>query len=91
MAAATVEEAFAYCEARAKAQAPSLVITAEDDPFVPSPSFRDASITGNAHIDLRLCEHGGHCGFVGPASAEHDGYWAEHQIVEFITGVADAP
>ena len=63
---------------------PALIITAEDDPFVPSRSFHDPKIGGNPHIDLRLCEHGGHCGFVGPASSADDGYWAENQIVEFV-------
>ena len=46
---------------------PTLVITAEDDPFVPSQPFHDPKIVGNPHIDLRVCEHGGHCGFVGPS------------------------
>ena len=64
---------------------PALVITSEDDPFVPSQPFRDPKIRRNPHIDLRLCEHGGHCGFVGPkTSADDDGYWAERQIVEFV-------
>jgi len=63
---------------------PALIITAEDDPFVPSQPFRDSKLTGNPHVDLRLCEHGGHCGFVGPRSAIDDGYWAEKQIVDFV-------
>jgi len=63
---------------------PTLVITAEDDPFVPSQPFHDPKVTRNRHIELRVTEHGGHCGFVGPASAEDDGYWAERQIVEFV-------
>jgi predicted alpha/beta-fold hydrolase len=66
---------------------PALIISAEDDPFVPSQPFRDAKVTGNPHIQLAVCEHGGHCGFVGPASAEDDGYWAERQIVEFVEGL----
>src|SRR5437588_9273247 len=61
---------------------PTLVITAEDDPFVPPAPFRDPKVTGNPHIDLRMSAHGGHCGFVGPTSGEDDGYWAEHQVVE---------
>ena len=44
---------------------PALVITAEDDPFVPSAPFHDPKVTGNPHIDLRISAHGGHCGFVG--------------------------
>jgi uncharacterized protein len=67
---------------------PALVITAEDDPFVPTSAFRDPKVTGNPHIRLCVCRHGGHCGFVGPASGEDDGYWAERQIVEFITAHA---
>jgi hypothetical protein len=66
---------------------PALIIAAEDDPFVPSQPFRDPKITGNPHIQLAICEHGGHCGFVGPQSAEDDGYWAEHQIVGFVEGL----
>ena len=63
---------------------PALIITAEDDPFVPSQPFSDPKVTGNPHIDLRVCAHGGHCGFVGTTSAEDDGYWAEKQIVDFF-------
>ena len=66
---------------------PTLIITAEDDPFVPAAAFRAATVTGNPHITLRLCTHGGHCGFVGPKSGMDDGYWAEGRIVEFIEGV----
>ena len=63
---------------------PALVITAEDDPFVPSQPFRDPTVTGNPHIDLRVLPHGGHCGFVGVRSATDDGYWAEDEIVRFF-------
>jgi len=66
-------------------QVPALVITAEDDPFVPSEPFRDPKVTGNPHIDLRVSRHGGHCGFVGERSAMDDGYWAEGQIIEFLS------
>ena len=63
---------------------PALIITAEDDPFVPSQPFGDPRVTGNPHIELHLCAHGGHCGFVGATSASEDGYWAEAMIVEFV-------
>ena len=64
---------------------PALVITAEDDPFVPSQPFHDPKMTGNPHIELRLSAHGGHCGFVAPRSATDDGYWAETEIVAFVS------
>jgi uncharacterized protein len=69
---------------------PTLVITAEDDPFVPSQPFRNPKLVDNPHVDLRICEHGGHCGFVGPSrpaagsEASDDGYWAEDEIVSFV-------
>ena len=63
---------------------PTLIIAAEDDPFVPPQPFRDRKVTGNPNIQVALSAHGGHCAFVGPASGEDDGYWAEGQIVDFV-------
>ena len=63
---------------------PTLIITAEDDPFVPSQPFRDPRVTANPAVTLHICAHGGHCGFVGVRNGgEDDGYWAETQIVDF--------
>ena len=64
---------------------PTLVITAEDDPFVPAAPFRDPRVSDHPHVTLRLCRYGGHCGFVGPRSELDDGYWAERQIIEFVS------
>jgi hypothetical protein len=69
---------------------PTLVITAEDDPFIPAGPFRDPKVTGNPHISLRITRHGGHCGFVEDARDGYDGYWAEQQIVEFAAAHARA-
>jgi predicted alpha/beta-fold hydrolase len=62
---------------------PTLIITADDDPFVPTEPFHDPRLTGNPHITLRVTRHGGHCGFVSDSTADSDGYWAEHQLVRF--------
>jgi predicted alpha/beta-fold hydrolase len=69
---------------------PALVIVAEDDPFVPSTPFKDARVAGNPCITLRITAHGGHCGFVGAANGEDDGYWAERQIIGFVAASAGA-
>src|SRR6185436_7905890 len=45
-------------------QVPALVITAEDDPFVPSASFRDPVIAANPNVRLIVTKYGGHCGFL---------------------------
>ena len=72
-----------------RVRVPTLIITAEDDPFVPSQPFRDPKITANPNITLHICRHGGHCGFVGQRNGgEDDGYWAEHQIVDFAASLA---
>jgi predicted alpha/beta-fold hydrolase len=63
---------------------PALIITAEDDPFVPAEPFRDPKVAGNRSIELHLLPHGGHCGFVGERVGDDDGYWAENKIVNFI-------
>ena len=63
---------------------PALILTAEDDPFVPSRPFHDPKVAGNSRITVVVSDHGGHCGFVGPAAGEDDGYWAERQIVDFV-------
>lgn len=62
---------------------PALIITAEDDPFVPVDPFRDPRLTGNSHITLIVTPHGGHCGFISDKTDADDGYWAERQVVEF--------
>ena len=63
---------------------PALIITAEDDPFIPVDAFRDPTLTGNPNITLAVTTHGGHCGFLGePEGAGDDGYWAERAIIGF--------
>jgi hypothetical protein len=62
---------------------PALVISADDDPFVPAQIFRDPRFAQNPLIDLRLLRHGGHCGFLTVSHNGDDGYWAERTIVEF--------
>ena len=65
---------------------PALIVTAEDDPFVPADPFRDSRVTTNPHITTVVTSHGGHCGFVGSPNG-YDGYWAEQMIVDFVTRV----
>lgn len=64
---------------------PTLIIAAENDPFVPAEPFRNATVLGNPHITVKLSPQGGHCGFVAPRQhQDDDGYWAEQQIVDFV-------
>jgi len=63
---------------------PALIISAENDPFVPPEPFRDPALTSNPHITVIVTPHGGHCGFVAAAVNGDDGYWAERQVIEFV-------
>ena len=62
---------------------PALILTAEDDPFVPSAPFRDPKVANNPNITTIVTRHGGHCGFVGAPNG-YDGYWAEQMVVDFV-------
>ena len=64
---------------------PALIVTADDDPFVPAVPFRDPKVTSNPTVSVVITEHGGHCGFVGAPTPGSDGYWAEAQVVDFVT------
>jgi len=63
---------------------PALIITAEDDPFVPASTFRDPAVTANPNITVVITPHGGHCAYVEPGDDGYDGYWAEREVVRFI-------
>lgn len=84
---ADAEDYYYRCSAMRVADrisVPALIITAEDDPFVPSDPFRSPVLAANPHIELHITRHGGHCGFIGPRRGDDDGYWAEGQIVDFV-------
>jgi len=62
---------------------PTLIITAEDDPFVPSSPFRDRTVVDNPNLRVVVTPQGGHCAFVTESRDGYDGYWAEHEILAF--------
>ena len=64
---------------------PTLIISAEDDPFVPASMFESPALRDNPHITTIVTRHGGHCGFVSRAEDGEDGYWAESAIVGFAS------
>jgi predicted alpha/beta-fold hydrolase len=61
---------------------PTLILTSQDDPFVPFESFRDPAVTGSPAITLVAPERGGHCGFLSRHGGD-ERFWAEARIVEF--------
>jgi predicted alpha/beta-fold hydrolase len=65
---------------------PTLIITAQDDPFVPYPTFQIPTIADNSWIRLIAPRYGGHCGFIQRRQPEEDCFWAENRVVDFVTG-----
>jgi uncharacterized protein len=61
---------------------PVLVVTAQDDPFVPFASFSDPALTQNPCITLSAPQHGGHCAFISRDSGDAR-FWAEGRIMKF--------
>lgn len=61
---------------------PMLMITAQDDPFVPYESFLRARVEANKSIHFLAPQHGGHCGFISNKKGP-DRFWAERRIVNF--------
>jgi predicted alpha/beta-fold hydrolase len=78
---------------------PALILYAANDPFIRITAETRRKISSNRNISFVETEDGGHCAFIGssgepsvrpPAAAEDgdgrddDGYWAEHEIVNFL-------
>ena len=61
---------------------PTLVLTAQDDPFVPCEGFSAPALTENAHITLVAPKHGGHCAFISRCRGD-ERFWAEARVMEF--------
>ena len=67
---------------------PALILTAEDDPFVPTTAFTSDAVRKNPAITVVMTRHGGHCAFVEQPVNGYDGYWAEREVVRFVTAHA---
>lgn len=65
---------------------PTLIITAQDDPFIPYSMFTIPTIQRHPHIRMAAPRYGGHCGFFHRSHNGEDSYWAENRIVDFLLG-----
>jgi predicted alpha/beta-fold hydrolase len=63
---------------------PTLIITAQDDPFIPYSMFTSPLIQRHPMIQVIAPRHGGHCGFFQWTQNGEDPYWAENRIVDFL-------
>jgi predicted alpha/beta-fold hydrolase len=70
-----------------RVRVPMLMITAQDDPFVPYASFLKTRVAENACVDFVAPRHGGHCGFISRFEGV-ERFWAEERIVEWAEALA---
>jgi len=63
---------------------PTLIITAQDDPFIPYSMFTVPLIQHHPKIRVIAPRHGGHCGFFHLARNGEDTFWAENRILDFL-------
>ena len=66
-----------------KIRVPTLIIHAEDDPFIPFESLRHAVFSENPYIMLVATKRGGHVAFIS-ARKDEDRFWAENRVIEFF-------
>jgi hypothetical protein len=66
---------------------PMLMITAQDDPFVPYESLLAALVTENPAIRFVAPDHGGHCAFISRRGGV-ERFWAEARVVEFCEALS---
>ena len=63
---------------------PTLIIHAEDDPFIPFFPLRDAAVANNPYVLLVGPKHGGHVAFISAdQNGDYDRFWAENRVMEF--------
>jgi predicted alpha/beta-fold hydrolase len=68
----------------ARIRIPTLIIHAEDDPFIPIAPLRDSAFADNPYILLVAPKHGGHVAFISETlNGDEDRFWAENRVLEF--------
>ncbi|MGA8367967.1 MAG: hypothetical protein WB716_11680, partial [Candidatus Acidiferrales bacterium] len=65
---------------------PTLILAAQDDPFVPFSIFDNAALRENPRITLLAPRHGGHCAFISREKGDAR-FWAEARLVDFCAEV----
>ena len=62
---------------------PTLVLHADDDPFIRVSAETRDKLQRNPHITYIETNNGGHCAFLAEPNG-YDGRWAERQAIAFL-------
>lgn len=84
------DDYYARCSAKRFLESiriPTLLVQAEDDPFLPPSCYPSATAEASSYLFLETPRHGGHMGFVPPHANRL--YWHEYRAVRFFTGFAE--
>jgi len=71
-----------------KIRIPTLIIHAQDDPFILFEPIRNGGFDVNPYILVIAPKSGGHVAFVSAKEKDEDRFWAENRAVEFC-GLAE--
>jgi predicted alpha/beta-fold hydrolase len=69
---------------------PTLILHAQDDPFIRLLPDTQAKLLANPHITFVETRHGGHCAYLSRDSGD-DIHWAEATVIRFMHAVARQP
>ncbi len=64
--------------------APTLCLSAEDDPFLPRETLSRARNAATASVEFRVTNHGGHIGWVSGHAPWRARYWAEQEVLDWL-------
>jgi predicted alpha/beta-fold hydrolase len=68
----------------AQIRIPTLIIHADDDPFIPIAPLRDPAVANNPYILLVEPNQGGHVAFISAdQNGDADRFWAENRAIDF--------
>jgi uncharacterized protein len=70
---------------------PTLIIHAQDDPFIPFAPLRDPVVTNNPYIVLVDPERGGHVAFLSNYPNGEDRFWSENRVIDFCKLAIQTP
>ena len=68
-------------------EVPTLVLCAQDDPFIRLFPDTRARLLANRHINFAEPQRGGHCAFLGPGMGDEI-HWAEAAVVRYVADAA---
>ena len=68
----------------ARIKTPTLILNAEDDPFLPREALERARAAASEAVEFRTTACGGHTGFIAGTYPWRCEYWGEEMIVEWL-------